>query len=472
MYLHASLRVTLGLGLMALSLPQAARASISDAAIVSAVAKSASPGVSVMWTNPTYLYQDFSLTPVVEAGMALFQTSTGTDVAAVLVLLTEVSSQNPSGLYPHDYRVCESIHAATLLGITPFRAAGGSLLMMEMSQSSVHEFAATLQIREDGGNYVVDSQLLSVLYASGQPGKHYTFQVWSKDSATTIAMVRRLLSGLASSRPLVVLNTLPRTVPAAWVRSIQVIGDGVLLDLESPHGVSGLNIALVSWKYPNPVPTVQQSTINLAGGEFMTLLPVTAATTDVQVYLTYQGILQDEVLSSFNAWGPLTSGWYAFSDQSGSTASLLRSPLSGLPPELGEVVMNGSSVALSGTLVAGGFVGMYVDVLPALHDPGDLRAYDRFILRARQTSSLASAAVQIKLELDDGTTRSTMITIGGSWAAQEIPVSRFGNWESIGRHIRRLVVAVSNSTGPISLDIDRLSLRSKALSCSACRFHD
>jgi len=219
---------------------------------------------------------------------------------------------------------------------------------------------------------------------------------------------------------------------------------------------------------PNPTPNVARSTMALPGGRFMTFLPVTPTTTDVQLYLNYQGALLDKVLSSFNAWGALASGWYPFADQSGSTASFRRSPLSGLPPEMGEVVMNSGAVELSGQLVPGGFIGIYVDVLPALQKPGNLLAYGRFILRARQTSSLRRMPVQLKLELDDGTTRSTTISVGRSWATKEILVSRFGNWKTIGRHVKRLVLVFIQSAGPISLDVDRLSLRRANLACATC----
>ncbi len=123
--------------------------------------------------------------------------------------------------------------------------------------------------------------------------------------------------------------------------------------------------------------------------------------------------------------------------------------------------MNGSAVGLNGNLVAGGFIGMYVDVLPANQSPGDLRAYDRFVFRAKQTSALANRPVQMKLELDDGTARSTMVSVGSSWLAQKVLVSRFGNWETIGRHVRRITFAVSGTPGVVLLNVERLSLGSK-----------
>src|SRR5262249_37812850 len=157
-------------------------------------------------------------------------------------------------------------------------------------------------------------------------------------------------------------------------------------------------------------------------------LPVSEATTDVQVYLDFQGALQDKVFTSFNAWGPLASGWFPFSDVRGSSATIERAPLADLVPLTGETVMSASTGRLKANLAGGGFVGMYADVLPALQHPGDLRAYDRWIVRARQTSSNPSLTVEMKLELEDGTTQSTLLSVGASWATQVIPTSRFGNW--------------------------------------------
>lgn len=453
----------LAFGLLIVLLEHAARASITDMAITSAVEQSASSDFTVVWSDPAYLLQDFAFTPVVEAGLARLQAPAGVDVGAMLVLLTEVSADNPSGLYPHDYRVCQSIHASSLVSLSRFQSGGGEFLMMEMAQPSVHEFAATLQVREDNGSYVVDSQTFSVRYDSGLPGKHFTFQIWSKDRSTTQTLVGRLLAALASKRPLVLKNTLPRALPVAVVRRIEMIADRVLLELEAPQEVAGLDVTVVSWDYPNPSPAVTHTTLTVSAGRSFRLLPVTASATDVQVYLDFQGVLQDKVFTSFNAWGPLASGWFPFSDTSGSSVAIQRAPLSGLPSSAGEAVMSASTVRLSGSLAPGGFLGMYADVLPALQFPGDLRAYDRWIVRARQSSSSPILSVEMKLELDDGSTRSTFLSLGSSWTQLEIPVSRFGNWDAVGAHIERVVLAVTSPPGALTLDIDRLSLKRKDL---------
>lgn len=454
---------SLGLALLAFLLAGEAHSSITDPAITSAVEQSAGNDFTLVWSDPAYLLQDFGFTPVVEAGLARFQNPSGVDVAAMLLLLTQVSAANPSGLYPHDYRVCQSIHASSLVSLSRFQAGGGEFLMMEMAQPSVHEFAATLLVREDNGSYLVDSQIFSVLYDSGSPGRQYTFQIWSKDPTTTQTLVGKLLSALAGKRPLTFRNSVPRALPVAVARRIQMTADRILLELEAPQAVPGLDVTVVSWEYPNPSPTVTHTTLAVPAGRSFRLLPVTAETTDVQVYLDYQGALQDKVFTSFNAWGPLASGWFPFSDATGSTVAIQRAPLSGLLPSTGEAVMSTSTVKLSGSLAPGGFLGMYADVLPALQFPGDLRAYDRWIVRARQSSSSSILSVEMKLELDDGSTRSTFLSLGSSWTQLEIPVSRFGNWDAVGAHIERVVLAVTSPPGALTLDIDRLSLRRKDL---------
>src|SRR5262249_52825186 len=153
-----------------------------------------------------------------------------------------------------------------LESLTRFQAGGGEFLMMEMSQPSVHEFAVTLQVREDNGNYVVDSQTFSVLYESGLPGKHYTFQIWSKDRATTQTLLGRLLAALASRRLLIFKNTLPRTLPVAVARRIQMTADRIVLELEAPQAVVGLDVTVVSWEYPNPSPVVTKTMQSLPAG--------------------------------------------------------------------------------------------------------------------------------------------------------------------------------------------------------------
>ena len=93
----------------------------------------------------------------------------------------------------------------------------GHFVLMEMTRPSLREFALTFKIRDTGTDYHLDSQVFSVLYASGLSGRHYTFQAWAQDSATVTAMVGGLLNGLSARRPLTVENTTARALPVAVV---------------------------------------------------------------------------------------------------------------------------------------------------------------------------------------------------------------------------------------------------------------
>src|SRR3990167_5023511 len=229
----------LGITLLA---PRIVIGGVTSAALTGAIEASAPSGTAVVWDEPSHLLEDFAFTPVVGALFARFRDGTEKDVAGCLILESEISTGNPSGLYPHDYRVCQSIHAAQLDGVDLVDVGDATFFLTTMSRPSTTEATISLLVRDHEGIYSVDSRLFSSEYEPGLPGKIYTLQFWSSDGTMTRAIVAGLLEHLAQHQPVIYSGDAPAELPVAFMQYVDLIDARLVVAIAAASAVEDLKL--------------------------------------------------------------------------------------------------------------------------------------------------------------------------------------------------------------------------------------
>lgn len=435
--------------LLVLALPSGAQM-ISDPNITTAVEMSAPPGLSVVWSSAEHLI-DGTLTPgALEASAAEFHDAAGDNFATALVLKTECDAGNPNGVYPHDYRRCGSIHVREVVEVVPTSILGGEFHLLESLKGDTREHAVGFLV-VDETQYSVDSEMIATLYGAKCGGPVFNFQIWAADPTTTTSIVSGILTHLASVKAVAYANTTPKVVPDTLLNVAQFVS-GELGIAATSLAAGSADLTVLAWTPPNPVPHVAVHPVALPTGlEVLTLAvdPAAALATEFEVQVHNAGGFVDSVLVSANHFGEHSSSWIPFAS-GGSAVSLL--PVTDFPPAAlpGGFSLNGSTVELTCTLVAGGFCGAFMDLLPEREDALDLREFDLIAFDTKRLQAGALQSLEVKIETASGPQYSQFVTVAEAWERHELLLADFvpgQSWEQIASDIDRITLAVVNGGG-------------------------
>ncbi len=464
----ASLRCVAVVALLLAFASLALAQEISSPAVRGAVEAAAPEGFTVEWTRPDHLLRDFSFTPALQASLVKYRNGDRQVQVSALIIQTAASASNPNGIYPHDHRRCVSIHRRLLQSIQPVSIAEAGFHLLETVKANVHEHEVSFILVDRPDRWEVDSQIFASFYNPVPNAFVYNVQVWSSRPDLTAGVVGRLLRALEAERPLTFHNTDLATTPDVIIRKAVYEHKIIHLLLTSSRSVEA-DLTIVAWTRPNPTPTTALVRQTLRkGGQILTLpiFDMEPLATEFEITLREDTALLDAVLVSVNHFGAHSSNWFPFAS-AGSAARILVVPDSPPAPPAKMTSVNDSVVRLDGTIgETGGFIGMFLELLPELEDPPELRGFEAVSFLTRAAG--ARRRFILKLELVSGEQYASDFVATPSWKPQVVrfldfrgPESQL-DWQRLGNSVRRIsIVAEGVPGGPsqAALDVAELALR-------------
>jgi hypothetical protein len=430
---------------------------IAELTIRKAVEAAVPTGHTVSWLPVDHLTAGQLSAIVSEGNSVEVRDNDGALVATLLVLRTTCSTENPTGVYPHDYRRCGSIHGRDLQSIRETLINEGSFQVLEYAKNVIAEHEISFVASDTTTSFVVDSEYLSNAYGALCDGPNYNFQVWSTSTQFTQQIVAAILGKLADEKTLTFRNTKSKAVPSAFVKVAKLANGSadVVIRSSAPQLIE---LVGVEWTAGSTTPLVNRRAFNLAGPLDFVSLPLLSAAppTEVEIQVLADNVAVDAILVSGNPFGHYSSSWYPFVTPGASSAL---TPAKERPESdrKSGASLNGAFVHLDCVLPSNSVCGAFIDLLPETGDPLDLSQYDFLSLETRRANAETQSQLEIKIETNSGRSFSKRFAFPDSWQTLSVHLDDLvggEDWAIIGRQATRVTVAAVAGDTPTTSAFD------------------